>query len=101
VAEFAGPLQGEVKADSNMSPPQRTQRTLPYPFAPPPGAENPIAKSTTHTSSDEIPAHGEDVQYNASGVFGNAVWLMVGPGVETVMSTMDSNSLTVGNRKSD
>src|ERR1019366_7230749 len=57
----------------------------------------PKPKSTIHASPDEA-AYGDDVQDASGGVFGNAVWLIVGPEV-TVRSTMDSNSFIVGNRK--
>jgi hypothetical protein len=49
---------------------------------------------------DGEPATGEDVQNKSICVFGNAVWLIVG-GEATVASTMDCNSVSVGQRQPD
>jgi hypothetical protein len=42
----------------------------------------------------------EDVKNNCAGVFGNAVWLIVG-GEVTVVSTIDCNSSIVGKLQPD
>ena len=57
----------------------------------------PSLKLTIHALPYK-PAYGEDVQKKVAGVFGNAVWLIFGPEV-TVVSTMDCNSVSVGQRQ--
>jgi hypothetical protein len=57
----------------------------------------PLKKLTPHAGPYE-PAYGEDVQNHSAGVFGNAVWLIVG-GEVTDVSTIDCNSVSVGQRQ--